>query len=415
MQVLVNHAVHPVEQLAFAAFLKHAALLRHLLERLDDFPELLESCFLDGGREVGVRGPAGRGRADEFDHALEFAARDFRLDEVVAVGLVDDDGVGELHDAFLDALQLVARARQYDEQEEVDHAAHGDFGLADADGLNQDDVVASRLAEQHGLAALARDAAECAARRRRTDERFRPAGKGPHPGLVTQYRALRDGAGRIDGEDGDTVAFVAEHVAERLDHRALASAGDARDADAKRLARARQQPLEDALRLREMARAVALDERDGARERHAVALCHALDVVVLREHHAARRLHLAGFECRVQVADRRVADALDAAHDAAGEFFVACFGAPARTRDGVAFFARQFRCLCGCCVMRRDGGFVFAFLFLVLFGQFLQQLCAFAGAHDASSFARSIRSFSNFMPASGMFVPGAKIATAPCS
>ena len=92
VQVLVDHAMHPVEQLPFAAFLEDAAFFRHLLEGLDDFPELFEARLLDGGGEVGVRRPAGRGGADEFDHALEFAACDFRFDEVVPIGLVDDDG-----------------------------------------------------------------------------------------------------------------------------------------------------------------------------------------------------------------------------------------------------------------------------------------------------------------------------------
>ena len=39
--------------------------------------------------------------------------------QVVAVGFVDDDAIGHLHDAALDTLQLVARAGQLDKQKEI--------------------------------------------------------------------------------------------------------------------------------------------------------------------------------------------------------------------------------------------------------------------------------------------------------
>ena len=54
---------------------------------------------------------------------------------VVAVGLVDDDSVGHLHDAALDSLELVACAGELDEQEEVDHRMDGCLALAHSDCL----------------------------------------------------------------------------------------------------------------------------------------------------------------------------------------------------------------------------------------------------------------------------------------
>ena len=79
------------------------------------------------------------------------------------------------------------------------------------------------------------------------------------------------------------MAHVTEHIAERLDHRGLTRARNACDADAQSVARPRQQALEDALRTFEVLAAVALDEGDRTRERHAVAARHTLDVVVLGE------------------------------------------------------------------------------------------------------------------------------------
>ena len=70
----------------------------------------------------------------------------------VAVGLVHRDHVGELEDAALDALELVAGAGQGEEQEGVDHAGHRRLGLADADRLDQHHVVRRGLEHEHRLA-----------------------------------------------------------------------------------------------------------------------------------------------------------------------------------------------------------------------------------------------------------------------
>ena len=68
-----------------------------------------------------MRLPTARRGADVLDHALVLTARDLRFRAVVTVRLVDDDGIGKLHDAFLDPLKLISRTRQDDEEEEVDH------------------------------------------------------------------------------------------------------------------------------------------------------------------------------------------------------------------------------------------------------------------------------------------------------
>ena len=91
----------------------------------------------------------------------------------IEVGLVDDDEVGELHHALLDRLQLVAGVRQLQEQEHVGHAGDRGLALADADGLDDHDVVAGSLDDAHRLARRRRDAAERSAARARPDERAR--------------------------------------------------------------------------------------------------------------------------------------------------------------------------------------------------------------------------------------------------
>ena len=119
---------------------------------------------MTGGDQFGERG------AEDVQRRAIFGRGELGAGKIVAVGLVDRDHVGELDDAFLERLQFVAGARHRQHEKEIGHVGDRDFRLADADGLDQHDVVARSLAEQHGLARLRRDAAERARRRRGTDE-----------------------------------------------------------------------------------------------------------------------------------------------------------------------------------------------------------------------------------------------------
>ena len=170
------------------------------------------------------------------------------------------------------------------------------------------------------------------------------------------------------------MSHVAEHVAESLDHRALARSRDARDADAQSLPRTGKKLLQHPLRLWEMTRTVAFDERDGARENHAIPRCHAFHIVRHIQNHAV--LPEPRFsQIRVDVADRQILDAVNAAHNARGKILVRVFRHPVRPRVRVFCHGRYPAAI--------------------------------------SSFARPIKSFRSLTPASGMFVPGAKMATAP--
>src|ERR1019366_377165 len=86
---------------------------------------------------------------------------------VAAVGLVDRDEIRDLEDAALDALELVARAREHQDDEDVDHVGPRRLALADAHGLHEHDIEPGSPGEQQGLARLAAHPAERAAARRR--------------------------------------------------------------------------------------------------------------------------------------------------------------------------------------------------------------------------------------------------------
>ena len=103
----------------------------------------------------------------ERSAGVEVAPRAQR--HVAEVGLRHDEHVGDLHDPGLEELQDVAGAGLDDDGDGVGHLGDLGLGLADADGLDDDDVEGGgqRLG---GRARRGRQAAEPLARRRRADE-----------------------------------------------------------------------------------------------------------------------------------------------------------------------------------------------------------------------------------------------------
>ena len=146
--------------------------------------------------EAGVR----MCRAALYSAAAAFASAP------ASSGLVDGDHVGEFEDALLDPLQLVAGARQHQDEEEIGQVGDRRLRLPDADGLDQDHVEACGLAEQHRLAGLGRDAAQRAGGGGRADEGVRVDREPRHAGLVAENRAAGAGRSGIDRQHRHLVA-----------------------------------------------------------------------------------------------------------------------------------------------------------------------------------------------------------------
>ena len=72
--------------------------------------------------------------------------------------------------------------------------------------------------------------------------------------------------------------------------------------------------MQNPLRLREMFRAVAFNQRYRPRKDHSVAARHAVNKFVFRQCHAAARFEFARSERGIYISDRRVFYALNAAH-----------------------------------------------------------------------------------------------------
>ena len=85
-------------------------------------PDVVDAGVLQAGAGEHRRDPALRAAVHQPQRAGQLLGRRPRLVGAVAVGLVHRDHVGDLEDALLDPLQLVAGAGQGQEQERVDHA-----------------------------------------------------------------------------------------------------------------------------------------------------------------------------------------------------------------------------------------------------------------------------------------------------
>ena len=106
----------------------------------------------------------------------------------------------------------------------------------------------------------------------------------------------------IHAQHRDVLAALADQVhAQRVDEGALADARHARDADAQRIAGVRQHGVQQARREFAVRRQVALDQRDGAGEHHAVAGQDAVDVALQRQRARQPAARAAEAGCRQEL------------------------------------------------------------------------------------------------------------------
>ena len=184
-----------------------------------------------------------------------------------AVGLVDREDVGDLHDARLERLDAVARFGDEHEDGRVGHAGDVELRLADADRLDQDAVEAGGVEQVGHLARAGGEAAERAAAGHRADVDALVQRDGFHADAVAEQGAAGERAGRVHRDDADAKTGGAVGEDEALDQGGLAGARRAGDPDAagaaERAVDPREQPLES--------RPAVLDHRDRPRQRGRLA------------------------------------------------------------------------------------------------------------------------------------------------
>ena len=203
----------------------------------------------------------------------------------LTVGLVHHEHVGNLHDAGLERLDLVAGARHECHDRDVRRADDVHFVLTDADGLDDDDVFAGRVEHERNVAGRARQAAEMPTGGHAADIHAGVGGVSRHPHAIAKDGATRERAGRIDSNDANSQTSPPDFRRQRIDQRTLARARRTGYADQIRAASTRIN-LPDQ---RGGCWCLVLDHRDGACDRPPVAGQNRVDERQIRRQAAAER------------------------------------------------------------------------------------------------------------------------------
>src|SRR5581483_5985593 len=152
----------------------------------------------------------------------------------------------------------------------------GELGLSDADGLDDDDIVAEGIEQLHDFAGGAAESAVAPARREASDiDRLILVVIG-HPDPVAEDRASGEGAGGIDREDGDLLAERAILGDQAVDEGGFAGARRPGNPDHVRLPSHRVDPLDD----RACLGGAVFDQRDEAGERVAIAASELFEAIL---------------------------------------------------------------------------------------------------------------------------------------
>ena len=110
-QALLEDLAHPGDRLLGAARTKRAGLVKRGVTLADLGPQLVQPAVVARRKRQHLRIPTRMASGENMQASAVFDCRSFGALDIVAVGLVDGDDVGELEQAALDALQLVAGAR----------------------------------------------------------------------------------------------------------------------------------------------------------------------------------------------------------------------------------------------------------------------------------------------------------------
>ena len=142
----------------------------------------------------------------------------------VAVRLVDDEDVGDLHDAGLDRLHVVAHAGNKNDHRYVGQRDDVHFVLAHADGLDQHHVASAGVEHRRDVRRGAGQSAQRTARGHAADVDARIGVVRLHANAVAENRASAERTGRIDGDDANRLSLLAILARQLIDQRALARA-----------------------------------------------------------------------------------------------------------------------------------------------------------------------------------------------
>jgi hypothetical protein len=188
--------------------------------------EIVDAFVFGGDGSKDGRMPAVSGHYQR-KHGLELL---FEAVGAFAIGFVEDEDVGDFHQAGFHVLNIVAQAGYENDDYTIGETNDVDFVLADADGFDEDLMFARGVKEQRDFGRGAGEAAKESARGHRTDEDASVAGVALHTDTIAENCAARVGAGRVHGDNSYALVLFAMLRRDAIDQSALSRAGRASDA-----------------------------------------------------------------------------------------------------------------------------------------------------------------------------------------
>ena len=221
-ETLAGEGEHLVAGLLEAVALAVAGGLDVRAVAVESVDERVDALLLGaGGLEDGGL-PALARAAEGLVDGAELAVEEIGVREIA---LVHDEDVGDLHDARLHRLHVVAGPGREDDDGRVGHGGDFDFVLAGADGLDQHHVLAEGVEGGDDAGGRGGEAAEVAARRHAAQKHIGVGGEILHADAVAEEGALRERRRGVDGDDAERAAALSQFAGESAGEGALAGAG----------------------------------------------------------------------------------------------------------------------------------------------------------------------------------------------
>ena len=159
----------------------------------------------------------------------------------LAIAFIDNEDVGDLHDAGLDGLHIIAHAGNQDHHRDIRQADNVNFILAHAYGFHQHHVLAAGIEHRGHVSGGARQAAQKSARRHAADVDAGVRMVRLHADAIAENRPASVRTGRINRDDAHRLLFLAILARQLIHQRALAAARRAGQSDDARPAAVRKQ------------------------------------------------------------------------------------------------------------------------------------------------------------------------------
>ena len=291
--MFVDALIHPVFRLLITTVVEIAVCLDKVNILVDHIPDFLDAIAVETAVAQHLRQPAALGHGEEMQRIAEIGGRHVTLVDIIAIALIDDNGVANLHDPALDALQVVAGTCQLDEQEEVNHRVARRLALAHTYRLDENLVETSRLTKDDRLARLAGHTTQRTSRRTGADEGIRMYAEFLHARLVAQNTTLRTLRRGVDGQHSQPATLLFQHMdAKLVDTRRFACARHATDAYTDAVATIGQTFVDDLLRLGLMVGINTLHQCHSLRKHSDITLDDTLHHIGSREFAATDALAL---------------------------------------------------------------------------------------------------------------------------